>query len=755
MQELPSAEELLEFITNNPTPVNKRDIAREFKLKGQARVMIKNVLRDLEEEGLIEKDFKKTYRAPFSLPDRCLVEIIDTDIGGEFIAKPVEWKGQDEPPKIFLKEKRSKTVKANIGDVVLVKLRKINRSIYQATIASNMSDDREESFLGIFREQKNGATIIHVDKRNRDDFYIPEEFIDDAKDGDLVMVQPIPQSYKYPHNKKPIRVAEVLGDKDDPKLISLIAIHSHGIPCNFSHEVLEEAEMLKEPDLKGRVDMRNIPLVTIDGADARDFDDAVFAEPDTNPNNEGGWHLIVAIADVSFYVRPNSELDKEAYNRGNSTYFADRVVPMLPERLSNDLCSLRPNENRACLACDMMIDRHGKLLKYAFKRGLMRSAARLIYEEVENAYLGTFNDKTEGIYEPIIKPLYDAYKILKAAREKRGSLELDIPERKAIIDEKGNVVAIIPRERLESHQLVEEFMVLANVAAARALEDKDAPCMYRVHERPSPERLDATRDFLKEIGYALPKTDNIQPRNINSLLKATANSDDKTLVHTLLLRAQSQAVYSPENKGHFGLALEKYAHFTSPIRRYADLIVHRSLTRTYGLGEGGLAEWEEAKLDEIGEHISQTERRSMLAERDVTDRFCAQFLSKNIGQEFSGIINGVSSAGLFITLDESGADGLLPIRMLPNDFYIHDEKHHCLTGDRTKRSFSLAQKVVVRLLEANPITGSTILELAESVGNIGSRAKFSRRGAPSNRGKKGDFKKSKDTKPRKNSKKRR
>lgn len=726
IQELPSDDALVEFIVNSPVPVNKRDIARKFKLKGQSRVAIKRVLRELEEAGKIEKDFKKNYKAPQSLPERCLIKICGFDIDGELLAKPADWNGVTEPPKIFVKARSVELSDFKINDVVLAHLKKTQSGLYQARILKKDSAVERVTHIGLFKNQKQGATILHVDKKNKDNFYIPAEFTEEAEEGNLVLVEELPDSYKYPRGKKAVRVLEILGDKDDPKLISLIAINSHGIPSHFSSELLEEAEKFEEPDLKGRVDMREVPLVTIDGADARDFDDAIFAEPDSNPNNEGGWHLIVAIADVSYYVRPGSALDKEAYTRGNSTYFADRVVPMLPERLSNDLCSLKPNVNRACMACDIIIDKHGRMLSYKFKRGLMRSIARLIYEEVEEAHLGRFNDKTEGIYEPVIKPLYEAYKILKAAREKRGSLEIDLPERKAIIDDKGNVVAIVPRERLESHQLVEEFMILANVAAASALEDKDAPCVYRVHDRPSAEKLDSTRDFLKELGFALPKGDATQPKAINNILISSAKTDKKALVHTLLLRTQCQALYSPENHGHFGLALERYAHFTSPIRRYADLLVHRSMAKAYKLGDGQLTDREEALLVEISEHISSTERRSMLAERDVMDRFCAQYLSSQIGKEFKGSISGVTNFGLFVTLDESGADGIVPIRTLPNDYYFHDEKRHCLVGEKTKRTYSLADRVDVVLIEANSLTGSTVLQLVESLGNIKSRANFSR-----------------------------
>jgi len=665
IQKLPSEEELVNFIVNSDKPVDKRDIAHKFKLKGQARVLVKSILRELIDKGLIEKDVKRNYKAP---------------------------------GKVFEKADDKAKTKKEI-----------------------------ETVIGIYSDKKKGLYVLPVDRRNKNNYEVFPDKINNAKDGDLVVaeVATSARSSRYEERNKRVRIMQVLGKKDDPKLISLIAIHSHSIPDHFPEGVMREAEKLKEPELKGRTDLRHIPLVTIDGADARDFDDAIFAEKDTNPENPGGWHLMVAIADVSFYVCPGSDIDKCAFVRGNSTYFADRVVPMLPEKLSNNLCSLMPNVDRACLACHLWINKDGRLLSHKFVRGLMRSAARLIYEEVEQAHRGFPNDKTENIYEAVIQPLYEAYEILKKAREKRGALEIDIPERKAIIDEKGNVKAIVPRERLDSHQLVEEFMILANVAAAEALEAKDAPCMYRVHDKPSQERLDMSREFLQELGYTLPKaTDSLQSKNFNQILEASAKGNDKNLVHTLLLRTQSQAIYSPENKGHFGLALDHYAHFTSPIRRYADLLVHRSLIRYYRLGEGFISDTEIENMKEIGEHISLTERRSMMAERDVTDRFTAQFLSNNIGEEFKGIINGVSNFGLFVTLDETGADGLVPIRTLPSDYYVHDEKHHRLVGDRTGRVYNLAQPVTVRLVEANPMTGSTVFEIVEGLGGVKARAKI-------------------------------
>ncbi|MFN7114527.1 MAG: ribonuclease R [Alphaproteobacteria bacterium] len=712
---LPSREELKEFLLSNPDALNKREIARAFGITGQDRTQLRRLLREMTEEGMLEKTPARSYQSPDSLPERCLIEITGLDDDGELCARPLDWHGRGKPPMIYVTiEKKRTTAALKEGDRILARLKKISPQEYEARILKPLEENGETRTVGFYKSYRGAGMVTPTDKKNKLEYLIPAEFTAGAQDGDLVSTETLPPSRQYPSSKNAARVIEVLGQKDDPRLISLIAIHTQGIPVEFPPDVLAESEGLSEPDLSGgRVDMRDIPLVTIDGADARDFDDAVFAMPDDDPKNPGGWKLIVAIADVSYYVRHGSALDTEAFKRGNSTYFADRVVPMLPERLSNDLCSLRPHVPRACLAAFMTLDKNARMIDYVFKRGLMRSAARLTYEQVEDAHRGTPDDTTGPLMEEVIKPLYRAYSLLKHAREKRGALELDLPERKAIINDKGQITAIVPRTRLDSHQLIEEFMILANVAAAYALEDKKAPCVYRIHDQPAAERIEAARIFLKEMGYSLPQTDTIHPRNINQLLKLSSERGEADLVHTMLLRTQSQAIYHPDNIGHFGLALEKYAHFTSPIRRYADLIVHRSLVGAHKLGDGGLSPYEKERIYDISEHISLTERRSMIAERDVMDRFTAQYLQSQIGQIFKGKISSVASFGLFVTLDESGADGIVPMRQLPRDYYVHDEKRHMLVGKDTRRTFRMADAVYVRLLEADPQRGSTVFEMVE------------------------------------------
>jgi ribonuclease R len=513
------------------------------------------------------------------------------------------------------------------------------------------------------------------------------------------------------------RVVQRVGDSSDPRAFSLIAIHAHGIPTEFPHEAVALAEKARPVGLGDRADLRAIPLVTIDGADARDFDDAVWAEPD--PESRGGWHVIVAIADVAWYVRPADALDRAARERGNSVYFPDRVVPMLPEALSNELCSLKPGVERACMAVHLWLDAEGRVQRHRFVRGLMRSAARLTYEQVQAAIDGRPNETAGPLVEPVLRPLYGAYRAFDRARQRRGTLDLDLPERRILLDPTGRVARIEPRERLDSHKLIEEFMISANVAAAEELERLRRPCMYRVHAAPDPAKLAALREFLEGIGIpglALAKGQVVQPRHFNEILHRAAGTPYATLVNELVLRSQAQAAYSPENVGHFGLALRRYAHFTSPIRRYADLLVHRSLIAGLDFGAGGLPPTEAKDFTGVAEHISMTERRAAVAERSATDRYTAAFLAERVGATFNGRINGVTRAGLFVTLSETGADGLIPISRLPNDFYDHDEAGHRLVGRRSGRIFRLGDPVSVRLAEANTVTGSLLFSLLDAEG---------------------------------------
>jgi ribonuclease R len=703
---LPHIDEVYKYIAESDNPQSKRDVVKAFQIKGDDRRLIKQYLRQLEQDGKIVKQGKDGYSLPNALPTVTMIRITDIDIDGDVFAEPMDWDEAIHGPKPRIELLSNAPVK--VGDRALASLKKYNEKLYEGKLIRRIDRERA-TVMGQIAKTARGYIVKPIHKKAKYDFDVSEADLNGAQPNDLILGEVMPS--RGIKNRK-IKVIEVLGSRDDVNAISLIALHEAGMHEKFLDKVIEETKNLKVPPLeKGkfkREDLRHIPLVTIDGADARDFDDAVFAEK----TEDGGFHLIVAIADVAHYVRPGSELDREAYKRGNSTYFPDRVVPMLPEALSNDLCSLRPHEDRASMGFHLWIDKNGELKKHKVFRGLIRSHARLIYEQVQAAKDGMADDVTAPLMESVINPLYEAYKILDKARQKRGALDLDLPERQILIDENGKMTGVKKRQRLDAHKLIEEFMILANVAAAQALEAKNAPCVYRIHDRPSNEKLDAAREFVEAFGMSIPKGQVMRPAQINSLLDKASQTDYSQLISTVILRTQSQAIYHTDNIGHFGLALRRYAHFTSPIRRYADLLVHRSLIRAYGLGEGGLNEEEKVTLIEKAEHISQTERTSADAERSAVDRFTAAWMSERIGAEFSGVINGVTRFGLFVTLDENSADGLIPMRSLPDDYYVHDEKQHALIGRKSKRIYRLGAPIQIKLKEADGLTGSSVFEVA-------------------------------------------
>ncbi len=701
--------EVLEFIRASSTAVTKREVARAFGIKGgDRRVALKQILRQLEKDGLIVKQPGGAFSIRDGLPAVGLIEIVKIDIDGDVFAVPTEWDKatQGDPPRIEVAPDNKHFPKLSEGARALARFERLADGTFAAHIIRAI-DSAAGRVLGILRATKGGAVIQPTEKKAKFEFEVALDDRNGAVDGDLVIGEILPARDA---RRKKARIVTVLGRRDDPRAISLISLHEAGLREEFPDRVSAETHSMRVPELAGREDLRSIPLVTIDGPDARDFDDAVFAEKLDN----GDYHLIVAIADVAFYVRHGTALDQEAQRRGNSTYFPDRVVPMLPEALSNDLCSLRPKEPRATMAVHLWIDSNGGLKKYKFVRGLMQSVARLTYEQVQTAKDGSPDDLTRPLMDSVIAPLYEVFKILDRARAVRGALELDIPERQILIDDKGNMIGVKPRARFDSHKLIEEFMILANVAAASALQGKrEYPCVYRVHDGPSYEKLESAREFVEGFGLSLPKGQVVKPAQLNQILKQAAKLPYSHLISQVILRCQSQAHYSTDNIGHFGLALEKYAHFTSPIRRYSDLLVHRALIGAFGLGPGGLADEEKVRIEEICQHISGTERTSMEAERNAVDRFTGAFLSERIGATFAGKISGVTRFGLFVALDETGADGLVPARSMRDDYYFHDERAHALIGRRHGRVFRLGAPIVVRVVEASGITGSSLFELAD------------------------------------------
>ena len=596
------------------------------------------------------------------------------------------------------------------GDRVLARLSRAHDG-YEARIIKQLGAGVHR-VLGVYRKgAERDGRIEPIDRKSRIEFIVAERDSADASSNELVLAEPLSgRTSGLPR----ARIVERLGSLNAPRAVSLIAIHAHGIPTEFPAEALAEAERAEEAKLDGRTDMREIPLVTIDPEDARDHDDAVWAAPDDDPKNKGGHVVIVAIADVSYYVRPGSALDREALKRGNSAYFPDRVVPMLPERLSASLCSLREEENRPCLAVRMVFDANGNKRQHEFMRGIMRSAARLTYAQAQAAFSGRVTADRHTLARNVLKPLWNAYQALAKARDKREPLNLDLPERRILIGDDGKVKSIAYRERLESMRLIEEMMIQANVAAAETLERARTPLIYRIHETPSKEKLAAFADYLRTIGVSFAKGQVLKPAGFNRILAAVKGGAQADVINDVVLRTQAQAIYAPENIGHFGLNLSHYAHFTSPIRRYADLIVHRALIRALRLGPGRLSDSEMGSLGQIADHISMAERRAMAAERDSTDRYVAAFMADRVGALFDARITGVTRFGLFVRLKETGAEGLLPARALGFEYFRHDERKHALVGDRTGTKYSLGDIVSVRLAEAAPLTGGLRFDLAEA-----------------------------------------
>ena len=713
----PTKEAVLAFIGTRPGKIGTREIARAFGLKNANRIALKKMLRELASEGRIESRRHKLHH-PGTLPSVALSDITGRDRDGELIATPTEWDeaAHGPPPKIRVAApRRDRPAEvAGVGDRTLLRVEEIgdeNDTIRYSGRVIKVIDRAPERVLGVFRSLPGGGgRLVPIDKKQLGrELSIAPSATNDARDGDLIAVHVIRQGH---HGPPAARVEEKLGSIKSERTLSLIAIHAHGIPQIFRSDTLAEAEAAKPVGLSGREDWRKVPLVTIDPVDAKDHDDAVHAAPDPDPNNPGGHVLTVAIADVGHYVSPGSALDREALVRGNSVYFPDRVVPMLPERISNDLCSLKANEDRAALAVRMIIGRDGRKRSHTFHRVLMRSAAKLHYAQAQAAIDGQTDEITGSLAAPVLKPLYDAYSALKREREARGPLDLDLPERKILLKPDGTVDRVISPARLDAHRLIEEFMILANVAAAETVERSRMPLIYRVHDEPSPEKLEALRKFLETLHISLPKGGTFRPAQFNGILARVKGQDVEQLVNEVVLRSQAQAEYSAENYGHFGLNLRRYAHFTSPIRRYADLTVHRALIRAGKLGNDGTPDnMDVAALSEIAAQISATERRAMKAERETADRLIAHHLADRIGATFSGRISGVTRAGLFVKLDDTGADGFVPARTLGADYFRYEEHAHAMVGSRSGEKHQLGDRVTVRLAEAAPVAGALRFEL--------------------------------------------
>jgi ribonuclease R len=721
---LPTREQILQFITGSDTPAGKREIARAFGLHGADKIALKALLKDMADEGLIDSAPGRAFHKMGGVPKVTVLRIVDIGDDGQAFAMPESWQSDQPPPKIRVIE-RSRKGALGVGDRILARTEEAGRG-WLAHPMKKLARG-EELMLGVLHREGDRLWLKPVDKREKRDLMVSDAGGGDV--GDLVLAEKAGRPPRIT-----ARVTERLGDPFAPRSFSLVAIHKFGIPDVFSEDALAEAATATRLELgDGREDLRHLPIVAIDPADARDHDDAVWATPDDDPANAGGFKAIVAIADVSFYVRPGGSLDREARKRGNSVYFPDRVVPMLPEALSADICSLKQDEDRAALACHLTIAADGTLSQWRFSRAVVRIAANIAYEDAQAAIDGTL---PHTLAETALNPLWAAWGALSKARDRRAPLDLDLPERRVVLDEKGRILSVAPRERLDAHRLIEDFMIAANVAAAKALEAKQAPVMYRDHEPPSREKLVALKDYLKTFGIEFALGQVVRPATFNHIIDKLGDSDDRPRIMEQILRTQTQAYYAPANTGHFGLALGSYAHFTSPIRRYADLLVHRSLVGAYKLELGkprlrpggdssikvspatALSEQDAARMPELGVAISQAERRAMEAERETIDRYVAAYLSQHVGELLDTRITGVQRFGFFATVEGLGGDGLVPVSTLGAERFRFDETAHALEGEATGDRYVIGQRLKLRLVEANPISGSLRFELAEGANHL-------------------------------------
>jgi ribonuclease R len=712
---LPSREQILDFIQSSDDPAGKREIARAFGLKGNEKIQLKALLRDMADEGLIDSAPGRAFHKLGGVPKVTVLRVADVDDSGRAYAVPERWEAEGEPPRLRVMERKGRGSALGVGDRILARTEEGKSGWLAHPMKKLLSGS--ELVLGVVHQEGQSYWLRPVEKKERRE--LPISDLGEAQAGDLVLAE---KTGRPP--RLAARVDRVLGDPFAPRSFSLIAIHKLGIPHEFPESVIEEAERVAGRDLGEREDLTHIPILAIDPADARDHDDAVWAAPDEDPKNTGGWKAIVAIADVSFYVRPGSALDKEARRRGNSVYFPDRVVPMLPESLSAEICSLKEGEDRAALVCHLQVGKDGQLKSWRFTRARVRIAANIAYEDAQAAIDGdapvevasspcSMPEIKGGIIDQL-RPLWACWRALYAARAKRGPLELDLPERRVVLDEKGRILSVAPRERLDAHKLIEDYMIAANVAAAKALEAKKAPVMYRVHEPPSREKLVALKDYLKTFGVEFALGQVVRPATFNHIIERVGEAEFRPQIMEQILRSQTQAYYSPVNQGHFGLALGSYGHFTSPIRRYADLVVHRALVRAYKLGEGGLTDEEAAAMEVTGELISNLERRAMIAERETMDRYVAAFLSEKVGETLACRITGVQPFGFFATVEQLGGDGLVPAATLGREYFRYDEASQTLIGEESETTFALGQRLTLRLAEANPVSGGLRFELPDA-----------------------------------------
>lgn len=722
----------MEFIESSGQPAGKREIAKAFGLHGAEKIQLKALLKDMADEGLIDIGPGRAFHKMGGVPRVTVLRIVDID-GDQPVAVPERWEAEGlPPPRLRVIERGRKAGALAIGDRILARTEDAGKGLVAHPMKKLAKG--EEQLLGVVESGDNDRFWLRpVDRRIRKSMLISD--LGDARPGDLVLCEAVGRP-----PRTTARVATILGDPFAPRSFSMIAIHKYGIPCVFPEAAEAEAATVSALPLHEdkREDLRHLPIVAIDPVDARDFDDAVWAASDDDSTNPGGYKAIVAIADVSYYVRPGGALDREARKRGNSVYFPDLVVPMLPHALSSDKCSLRAGEDRAALACHMVFDAKGKMKSHRFSRAIIRVAANIPYEEAQAAIDGT---RSHDLTETALEPLWACWRVLEKARDKRGPLELDLPERRVVLDEDGRIMSVAVRERLDAHRLIEDYMIAANVAAAKALEGRKAPVMYRVHEPPGREKLVALKAYLATYDISLALGQVVTPALFNRLIERLDGHEARPVIMEQILRSQTQAYYGPQNAGHFGLALGSYAHFTSPIRRYADLLVHRALVGAFDLEmpapktsaispRTDLGQEDYAHMAKVGELISRYERRAMEAERETVDRYVAAYLAEHVGQVMTTRISSVQSFGFFATVEGLGGDGLVPVSTLGAERFVYDETHHALEGEQSGDRYTQGQIIELRLAEADPVLGTLRFELPEGASHLPGGGG---RGGPGNR----------------------
>ena len=630
----------------------------------------------------------------------CVLQVSGCGGQGDLTAF-AEGQKKSDKEKIFVIENRRIKPPLAEGDRFIGRIIRQGGNYRVKPIARiSRAENAEEKIYGVVERRGRDFYLKPAEKNQRAEYQLFDR--SKAKDGDFVAAV-----LSGERNHKQASVVKNYGPFSLSKAVSGLILDKYGIPHEFEHETVAELCRLPSFSVAERTDLRNIPLVTIDGEDSKDFDDAVWAE-----KTPLGFNLIVAIADVAFYVRPGSGLDREAYRRGNSVYLPGRTIPMLPEKLSNELCSLQPRQERACIACLMSIDTEGKLKSHSFCRAVMKSAARLTYREVQEALDGKKSSNIAPWFKMTVKPLYEAYQALAKAKCKRGALELESSEVKIKTDKNGNILSVGKEEHYTAHEIIEEFMIAANNAAALQLKKSKLPVMFRVHDRPPEEKLREFAPVCRDLHLKMPELPALRAEHFNKIMQKCSDNGYSTGICDLILRLQAQAQYSPHNIGHFGLGLKDYVHFTSPIRRYADLLIHRALIKALKLPEGGALE-ETASVssfEDIGQHLCDTERRAVNAERDLTARMISSYLQPTIGQEFEVKICGLCNAGIFVGIDALGAEGLIPMRTLPDDDYVLESGNLHMCGKRRKTVFAFGSLLKARLTEASPVSGGLIFK---------------------------------------------